>query len=105
MPPLACAGLLDSAEVRWCEALADGAGTSPERVAVQCVHQHNAPFACLDAQTSAPRMAIFPGSSVSRFFQRVWSAAPVYDVHAIGLRTRSGSSKTIRASNAAFAKR
>ena len=30
--------------------LANAVGTSADRVAVQCVHQHNAPFACLDAQ-------------------------------------------------------
>lgn len=43
-------GLLNSAHVRWRQALAQAAGTTPDRVAVQCVHQHNAPFACLDAQ-------------------------------------------------------
>jgi hypothetical protein len=43
-------GLLNSAHLRWRQALAEAAGTTPERVAVQCVHQHNAPFACLDAQ-------------------------------------------------------
>ena len=39
-------GLLNSAHVAWRKALAEAAGTSPERVAVQCVHQHNAPFVC-----------------------------------------------------------
>ena len=43
-------GLLNEAHVEWRKALAEAAGTTPERVAVQCVHQHNAPFACLEAE-------------------------------------------------------
>ena len=43
-------GLLNRAHIEWRTALAEAAGTTPERVAVQCVHQHNAPFACLDAE-------------------------------------------------------
>jgi len=53
-PIVVCAvdwtGLLNSAHLAWRTTLADAAGTTPDRVAVQCVHQHNAPFACLDAQ-------------------------------------------------------
>src|SRR5262249_31103138 len=43
-------GLLNEAHVEWRKALAEAAGTTPDRVAVQCVHQHNAPFACLGAE-------------------------------------------------------
>ncbi|CAN5561569.1 hypothetical protein BH11PLA2_BH11PLA2_04580 [soil metagenome] len=43
-------GLLNEAHIAWRTAMAEAAGTTPERVAVQCVHQHNAPFACLDAE-------------------------------------------------------
>lgn len=43
-------GLLNDAHVQWRTALAEAAGTTPDRVAVQCVHQHNAPFACLGAE-------------------------------------------------------
>lgn len=43
-------GLLNEAHVSWRTALAEAAGTTPDRVAVQCVHQHNAPFACIDAE-------------------------------------------------------
>ncbi len=43
-------GLLNSAHIAWRTALAEAVGTTPDRVAVQCVHQHNAPFACLDAE-------------------------------------------------------
>ena len=43
-------GLLNKAHRRWREVLAQAAATTPERVAVQCVHQHNAPFVCLEAE-------------------------------------------------------
>lgn len=43
-------GLLNEAHVAWRKTLAQAAGTSPERVAVHCVHQHNAPFVCLESQ-------------------------------------------------------
>src|SRR5438067_8046906 len=43
-------GLLNEAHVSWRAALAAAAGTTPDRVAVQCVQQHNAPFGCVDAE-------------------------------------------------------
>lgn len=43
-------GLLNAAHVKWRETLAQAAGTTPDRVAVHCVHQHNAPFVCLESQ-------------------------------------------------------
>jgi hypothetical protein len=43
-------GILNRAHVEWRAALAKAAGTTPERVAVQCVHQHDAPFSCLDSE-------------------------------------------------------
>ncbi len=53
-PVVICAvdwtGILNSAHVAWRTALAQAAGTTPERVAVQCVHQHDAPFVCIDAE-------------------------------------------------------
>ncbi len=42
-------GILNSAHYQWRDSLAEAAGTSVDRVTVHCVHQHNAPFACLDA--------------------------------------------------------
>jgi hypothetical protein len=42
-----------SAHDAWRAALAKAAGTSPNRVAVQCIHQHNAPLANLEANTLA----------------------------------------------------
>jgi hypothetical protein len=53
-PIVVCAvdwtGILNQAHVAWRTALAQAAGTTPDRVAVQCVHQHDAPFVCLHAQ-------------------------------------------------------
>jgi len=53
-PIVVCAvdwtGLLNDAHLQWRTALAEGAGTTPERVAVQCVHQHDAPFVCLASE-------------------------------------------------------
>jgi hypothetical protein len=53
-PVVLCAvdwtGINNAAHRVWCEALAKAAHTTPERVAVQCVHQHNAPFAVLEAE-------------------------------------------------------
>ncbi len=50
-PIVVCAvdwtGLLNEAHLQWRAALAEAAGTTPDRVAVQCVHQHDAPFVCL----------------------------------------------------------
>lgn len=43
-------GILNEAHVAWRTALAEAAGTTPDRVAVQCVHQHDAPFVCLHAE-------------------------------------------------------
>jgi len=43
-------GILNEAHVAWRTAMAEAAGTTPDRVAVQCVHQHDAPFVCLQAE-------------------------------------------------------
>ncbi len=37
-------GVMDESHRLWVEALADAAHTTPDRVALHCVHQHNAPF-------------------------------------------------------------
>ncbi len=53
-PIVVCAvdwtGLLNEAHLEWRRALAEAAGTTPDRVAVQCLHQHNAPLACIEAE-------------------------------------------------------
>jgi hypothetical protein len=52
-PVVVCAvdwlGLGNEAHAAWRIALANAAGTSPDRVAVQTVHQHNAPLVCFEA--------------------------------------------------------
>ncbi len=53
-PIVVCAvdwtGIQNDAHVAWRTALAAAAETTPDRVAVQCVHQHDAPFVSLYAQ-------------------------------------------------------
>lgn len=41
-------GLANSAYARMCAALAEGAGTTTDRVTVHVLHPHNAPMACAD---------------------------------------------------------
>src|SRR6478752_2163825 len=48
-PPIVLAaldwtGVLNESHRLWTEALAEAAHTTPDRVALHCVHQHNAPF-------------------------------------------------------------
>jgi hypothetical protein len=73
-PVVVCAvdwtGLLNAAHVAWRTALAEAAGTTPDRVAVQCVHQHNAPFACLDAEATVAAQGDLPHIVEVDFFNR-----------------------------------
>jgi len=41
-------GVMDESHRLWTEALAEAAHTTPDRVALHCVHQHNAPFIDLE---------------------------------------------------------
>lgn len=63
-------GIRNEANVAWRQALARAAHTVPEKVAVQCVHPHNAPF----ADTGAERLIeAAPEPSLSldlKFFDR-----------------------------------
>ncbi len=76
-------GLLNDAHLQWRTALAEAAGTTPDRVAVHCVHQHNAPFVCpftaalIAAQPGLPRVYD------PAFFQRCLDAARVAAVAAL----------------------
>lgn len=54
------AGLLNDAHLTWRRTLAEAAGTTPDRVAVQCVHQHNTPFVCPEADAAATRNGLPP---------------------------------------------
>lgn len=73
-PIVVCAvdwtGLLNAAHVEWRQTLAEAAGTTPDRVAVQCVHQHNAPFACLEAERIVSEQGDLPHIVELDYFQR-----------------------------------
>ncbi len=73
-PIVVCAvdwtGLLNEAHIAWRTALAEAAGTTPDRVAVQCVHQHNAPFACLAAEKTVAARGDLPHIVEIDFFNR-----------------------------------
>ncbi len=75
LPIVLCAvdwtGLLNSAHVEFRTALATAAGTSADRVAVQCVHPHDAPFACLEAQKIVAQYSELPAIVDVEFFQRL----------------------------------
>lgn len=63
-------GLLNDAHRRWRQALAAAAGTTVDRVAVQCVHQHNAPMACLEAQQIVAAQGDLPSIVDPEFFEQ-----------------------------------
>ncbi|MCY4587743.1 MAG: hypothetical protein OXB98_17035 [Bryobacterales bacterium] len=62
-------GILNAAHIAWRQALAEAAGTTPERVALHSVHPHNAPFACLDAQQIVAQYPELPPTLDLAFFQ------------------------------------
>ena len=68
-------GILNGAHLAWREALAQAAGTTPERVLVHCVHQHDAPFACLETQKILAAQEGLAGTLWPDFNQRVISRA------------------------------
>ena len=63
-------GILNEAHATWQAALAAAAGTTPDRVALHCVHQHNAPFACFEAERLVSAHADLPHVLDLAFFQR-----------------------------------
>jgi hypothetical protein len=74
-PVVLCAidwcGLRNQAHRAWRQALAKAAHTTPERVAVHCVHPHNAPFADVEAQRLIESVPGAPTSLDLKFFERV----------------------------------
>lgn len=70
-------GLLNGAHIQWREALAEAAGTTADRVAVQCVHQHNAPFACVDSERIILDQGDLPHIVELDFFRRCLDAGRV----------------------------
>jgi len=67
-------GILNQAHVDFRTALAEAAGTTPDRVAVQCVHQHNAPFACLEAERITQEQGDLPHIVEVDFFRKCLDA-------------------------------
>jgi hypothetical protein len=63
-------GLRNDANRTWRQALAQAANTTPERVAVHCVHPHNAPFADIEAEHLLQSVHGAPSLDLA-FFQRV----------------------------------
>jgi len=65
-------GLLNEAHVQWRTVLAQAAGTTPDRVAIQCVHQHNAPFVCLEAERIVTAQGDLPHVVFTDFFEQAF---------------------------------
>lgn len=70
-------GLLNSAHRQWRETLAQAAGTTPDRVAVHCVHQHNAPFVCLETERIVSACGDLPHNVFTDFFHQCLCRAAV----------------------------
>ena len=62
------AGLMNDAHLTWRTVLAEAAGTTVDRVAVHCVHQHNTPFVCLEARRLAALQPDLPAMFDPGFF-------------------------------------
>lgn len=67
-------GLLNEAHIAWRKALAEAADTTMDRVTVHCVHPHNAPFACLEAEEIVAAQKTLPHIIEKDFFQRCLDA-------------------------------
>ena len=63
-------GLCNQAHAEWRSALAEAAGTTPDRVAVHCVHQHNTPLACLETERATLALGDLPGVIDLKFFDQ-----------------------------------
>lgn len=61
-------GILNGAHLEFRTEVGKAVGTEPERVAVQCVHQHNAPFTCLEAQSIVEQHKDLPPLTFVDFF-------------------------------------
>jgi hypothetical protein len=77
-PVVLCAvdwcGMRNDANLAWREAIAKAAHTTAERVAVHCVHPHDAPFADTGAQKLIEAVPGCPPSLDLKFFDRAGAA-------------------------------
>jgi hypothetical protein len=64
-------GILNEANLAWRQALAEAVGTAPNRVALQTVHPHNAPFADVRAERILQAAPQGPPALELKFFERV----------------------------------
>jgi len=60
--------LSNGGHLLWRQRLAAAIDTTPERVAIHCVHQHNAPFACLEAQAIVKAQGDLPHIVMEDYF-------------------------------------
>lgn len=63
-------GILNASHLAWRTALAEAAGTTPDRVALHCVHQHNALFVCAATAALVATQPDLPPTFDPAFFQR-----------------------------------
>jgi hypothetical protein len=74
-PVVLCAvdwcGIRNDAHLAWRQALAKSAHTTADRVAVHCIHAHNAPFADLEAQRLIEANPGAPASLDRKWFDKV----------------------------------
>jgi hypothetical protein len=77
-PVVLCAidwcGIRNEAHMAFRKALAEAAHTTPERVAVQSVHPHDAPFADTKAEKLLQEVAMAPTSLDLKFFEKTISS-------------------------------
>lgn len=62
------AGLMNDSHLEFRRTLAEAADTTPERVALHCVHQHNTPFVCEPTRQRAALDATLPPVFDPEFF-------------------------------------
>ncbi len=77
-------GLCNEVHIEWRRALAEAVGTTPDRVAVQCVHQHNAPLACLETERLVQAQGDLPHVLDVDFFRRCLESAGKAATEAVG---------------------
>ena len=63
-------GLLNSTHLQWRQQLGEAAGTSADRVAIHCVHQHDAPMVCLETQKLVAAQGNMPHVVLEEYLDR-----------------------------------
>ncbi|MFO0816145.1 MAG: hypothetical protein U0796_23245 [Gemmatales bacterium] len=64
-------GILNEAHLTFTKRIAQAAHTTPERVALHCVHQHNAPFIDVTAQKYVSQQKDLPASCDVNWFESI----------------------------------